>query len=159
MSIHRRPLTGNGNGQYTVIIKPGNTGLRLQITVLHVLSVKLILDYEFGPIESSFQVSPAGTIDYPLLGTLQVRGLTAAQLAGVFAMLEATGLDASYINDYGASLSLATSESIAAVIDEVYPSADNLVFIILGDAATIRDQVAQYGPVTEISITEPRFHP
>ena len=94
-----------------------------------------------------------------VMGQFPPRLETAAQLAGVFAMLEATGLDASYINDYGASLSLATSASIAAVIDEVYPRADNLVFIILGDATTIRDQVAQYGPMTEISIAEPRFHP
>lgn len=94
-----------------------------------------------------------------VMGQFPPRLETAAQLAGVFAMLEATGLDASYINDYGASLSLATSESIAAVIDEVYPSADNLVFVILGDAATIRDQVTQYGPVTEIALSEPRFHP
>jgi len=84
---------------------------------------------------------------------------TAAQIAGVFAMLEATGLDATYINEYGAKLSLATSESIAAVIDEVYPSTEQLVFVILGDAALIRDELAQYGPITEISISEPRFHP
>jgi len=84
---------------------------------------------------------------------------TAAQLAGVFAMLEAVGLDASYINNYGANLAAASRESIAAVIDEVYPTADNLVFVVLGDAALIRDQLAAYGPVTEMSITETRFHP
>jgi predicted Zn-dependent peptidase len=84
---------------------------------------------------------------------------TATQLAGVFAMLEAVGLDASYINNYGANLAAASRESIAAVIDEVYPTADNLVFVVLGDAALIRDQLAAYGPVTEMSITETRFHP
>lgn len=84
---------------------------------------------------------------------------TATQLAGVFAMLEAVGLDASYINNYGANLAAASRESIAAVIDEVYPAADNLVFVVLGDAALIRDQLAAYGPVTEMSITETRFHP
>jgi len=84
---------------------------------------------------------------------------TAAQLAGVFAMLEVNGLDSAYINDYGVSLSAATPESIAAVIDQVYPTSDSLVFVVLGDAASIREQVAQYGPVTEISLSEPRFHP
>jgi len=84
---------------------------------------------------------------------------TAAQLASIFAMLETNGLDSSYINDYGADLSAATPASVAAVIEQVYPPPDKLVFIILGDAQTIREQVAQYGPVTEISITAPRFHP
>jgi len=84
---------------------------------------------------------------------------TAAQLAGVFAMLEVNGLDTGYINDYGASLAAATEESIASVIARVYPPANALVFVILGDAEIIREQVAQYGPITEISISEPRFHP
>lgn len=94
-----------------------------------------------------------------VMGQFPPRLETAAQLAGLFAMLEVTGLGTSYIDGYGASLSAATPESIAEVIAEVYPSADNLVFVILGDAEIIREQVAQYGPVTEISISEPRFHP
>jgi hypothetical protein len=32
-----------------------------------------------------------------------------------------------------------------------------LVFV--GDAALIRDDIETYGPVTEMSITEPRFRP
>jgi zinc protease len=94
-----------------------------------------------------------------VMGQFPPRLETAAQMAGVFAMLEVNGLGVSYIDDYGSSLSAATSASIAAVIDEVYPSADNLVFVLLGDAEAIREQAAQYGPITEISIAEPRFHP
>jgi hypothetical protein len=74
-------------------------------------------------------------------------------------MLEVSGLDKSYINAYGDSLAAATPESIAAVIEQVYPAPDALVFVILGDAELIREQVAQYGPVTETSLSEPRFHP
>jgi predicted Zn-dependent peptidase len=94
-----------------------------------------------------------------VMGQFPPRLETAQQLAGVFASLEADGLDASYINDYGSSLAAATPASVAAVIEQVYPARDKLVFVILGDAAIIRDQVAAYGPVTEISISEPRFHP
>jgi zinc protease len=94
-----------------------------------------------------------------IMGQFPPRLETAAQLAGIFAMLEINGLDRTYIDDYGASLAAATTESVASVIEQVYPSADNLVFIVLGDAASIREQVAQYGPVTEISLSEPRFHP
>ena len=94
-----------------------------------------------------------------VMGQFPPRLETAAQLASTFATIEAAGLDASYINDYGAGLNAATPESIAAVIDEVYPRSDELVFVILGDAALIREQVTQYGPITEISISEPRFRP
>ena len=94
-----------------------------------------------------------------VMGQFPTQLETARQLAGTFALLEASGLGASYINDYGAALASATPESVATVIDSVYPSAEELVFVILGDAEIIRDQVVKYGPVTEISITEPRFHP
>ena len=94
-----------------------------------------------------------------VMGQFPPRLETAAQLARTFASIEAGGLSVSYINDYGASLSAATPESIAAVIDEVYPAPDELVFVILGDAELIREQVTQYGPITEIAISETRFHP
>ncbi len=94
-----------------------------------------------------------------LMGQFPPRLETAKQLAGIFATLEANDLDVSYINAYGDALAGATQESIAAVIDQVYPASDELVFVLLGDADLIREQIAQYGPVTEISISEPRFHP
>ncbi|HNP63162.1 MAG TPA: insulinase family protein, partial [Woeseiaceae bacterium] len=94
-----------------------------------------------------------------IMGQFPPRLETASQLAGMFASIEANGLDVSYINDYGDSLIAATRESIAAVIEEVYPPSDSLVFVILGDAGIIRDDVARYGPVTEMSISEERFHP
>jgi zinc protease len=94
-----------------------------------------------------------------VMGQFPPRLETAEQLAGIFATLEANNLDVSYINAYGDSLAAATPESVAAVIDEVYPGADQLVFVIIGDAKLIREQIAQYGPITETSLSEPRFHP
>jgi len=94
-----------------------------------------------------------------VLGQFPTDFETAGQLAGVFAMLEKYGLDADYVNTYGDKVGAATAESMAAVIDEVYPAAEDLVFVILGDAETIREQVAKYGPVTELAISEPRFRP
>jgi hypothetical protein len=73
--------------------------------------------------------------------------------------MESMGLDASYINDYGAAIASAGEEAIASVIDQVYPKPEDLVFVLLGDAELIREDAARYGPVTEISITEPRFAP
>ena len=94
-----------------------------------------------------------------ILGLYAPRLETSAQLAAQFAALQAYGLDASYVNDYGAAVSGAGSESIQSVIMSVYPSPDDLVFVVLGDAELIRDDVAKYGPITEMAITDPRFLP
>ena len=42
-------------------------------------------------------------------------------------------------------------------ISEVYPAAEDVVIVLIGDAEAIREAVTKYGPVTEVSITEPRF--
>lgn len=94
-----------------------------------------------------------------ILGLYAPRLETSAQLAAQFAALQAYGLDASYVNDYGTAVSGAGSESIQSVIMSVYPSPDDLVFVVLGDAELIRDAVAKYGPITEMAITDPRFLP
>lgn len=94
-----------------------------------------------------------------ILGQFAPRLETARQLASQLAMLEALGLDASYVNDYGPAIAAADGEAIRAVIGDVYPAAEDLVFAIIGDAERIREQVAKYGPVSEMPITDPRFRP
>ncbi len=84
---------------------------------------------------------------------------TASALAAMFAFLELYGLDRSYIDAYGAALEAATPVSVHNTISDVYPQAEDLVLVLVGDAERIRDEVAKYGPVTEMSITEPRFRP
>ena len=84
---------------------------------------------------------------------------TGSSVANMLAFLEQQGLDRSYIDEYGAALAATTEDSVAASIAEVYPDRDRLVFVIIGDADVIRDDIAKYGPVTEMSITEPRFRP
>lgn len=92
-----------------------------------------------------------------ILGQFAPRFETAAQLAGQLAMIESYGLDESYVNDYGAAIAGADGEAIRNIINEVYPASDDLVFAIIGDAELIREQVAKYGPITEVPITDPRF--
>jgi len=94
-----------------------------------------------------------------VLGQFPTKLETAAQLAALFARIETFDLGPSYINEYGASITTADAAKISAVIDAVYPSLDNLVFVLLGDAKLIRESVGKYGPVTELAITEPRFRP
>ena len=75
------------------------------------------------------------------------------------AFLEFHGLDSRYIDNYGAALAVASPKNVAAAIEDIYPSPDELVFVMIGDAAQIRDDIARYGEVTEMSISEPRFAP
>jgi len=94
-----------------------------------------------------------------ILGQFPTRLETASSLANMFAFLEQHGLSRSYIDGYGSTLEAAAAETIALTIGEVYPDPDSLVFVLIGDASAIRDDVAKYGPVTEVSITEPSFTP
>jgi predicted Zn-dependent peptidase len=84
---------------------------------------------------------------------------TASALAATLAYLEQYGLGRDYIDAYGEALGAVTPVSVHNAISEVYPLPENLVFVLVGDAEAIRDGVAKYGPVTELSITEPRFRP
>lgn len=84
---------------------------------------------------------------------------TASSLAGMFAYLELYGLDRSYVDGYAADLDSATPVTVHNTISDVYPREDNLAFILIGDADRIREEVAKYGPLTEMSIDEPRFSP
>ena len=82
---------------------------------------------------------------------------TGSQLADTFAQIEFFGLGAGYIDGYGEAIAAVTPESVAAVISDVYPTEEDLVFVLLGDAEQIRESIQKYGPVTEFSITEPTF--
>ena len=84
---------------------------------------------------------------------------TASSLAGMFAYLELYGLDRTYIDGYGAALEGVTPVTVHNAISDVYPHENDIVFILIGDADQIREAVAKYGPVTEMSITEPQFTP
>jgi len=94
-----------------------------------------------------------------VMGQFPPRLETAVQLASQLAVLELYGLDAGYVDSYVEALMAADAEGIATTIDDVYPSPDDLVFVLIGDAGTIRDDISQYGPLTEMSIQETRFRP
>ncbi len=94
-----------------------------------------------------------------ILGQFPTSLETAGQLGSQLAALEAYGLDASYINDYSADIMAVDVVAIADVVEAVYPASENLVFVLIGDAELIRESVSQYGTVTEMRITEPRFRP
>ena len=92
-----------------------------------------------------------------LLGLYPMRFETARQLARQFAMLEFYSLGTAYVDGYADALRAVTVESIATTVDAVYPARDELVFVILGDAALIRDDMRRYGTLYELSISDPIF--
>ncbi len=94
-----------------------------------------------------------------VLGAFPTQLETARQLAAQFAMLELYGLETSYVDDYADAISEVTVESITPVISGVYPADDGLVFVVIGDADTIRDTVARYGLLSEMSIVDGNFGP
>jgi hypothetical protein len=63
------------------------------------------------------------------------------------------------VNDYAGAISDVSVETIAPVISSVYPADDSLVFVIIGDAEAIRDTVARYGQLVEMSILDGSFEP
>jgi len=84
---------------------------------------------------------------------------TSDQLASRLTEIEFYGLDKADVDDYGRQVMAASGEQVKTVIDRVYPSPDNLTFVLIGKAETIRDVAKKYGDVTEMKITDPTFRP
>jgi len=94
-----------------------------------------------------------------VLGQFPTDFETASQLAAEFALLEFYGLGDAAVNGYADAMATVDVESVARLVDAVYPAADELVFVLLGDAEAIRESVKKYGAVTEMPITAPQFRP
>jgi zinc protease len=82
---------------------------------------------------------------------------TAADWAEMLAELELYGLGKGYIDDYPAQLAAVGVAEAQAVIEEVFPRADSVAVVAIGDAARIRGSVSEYGPVSQIALTDPEF--
>lgn len=92
-----------------------------------------------------------------VLGQYPPKFETASQLAEQLAELELYGLDRNHVDAYADAIAGADGETISSVIGQVFPAPADLVFVLLGDAELIREDISKYGPVTELPITEPRF--
>jgi zinc protease len=82
---------------------------------------------------------------------------TAADWAGVLGEIELFGLGKGYIDDYPAQLAAVGVAEAQAVIEEAFPRADSVAIVAIGDAARIRGALAEYGPVSEMALTDPEF--
>ncbi len=82
---------------------------------------------------------------------------TAADWAAVLGEIELFGLGRGYIDDYPAQLAAVGVAEAQAVIEEAFPRADSVAIVAIGDAARIRSALAEYGPVSEMALTDPEF--
>ena len=158
-----RTRAGLTYGVRSVLLRPTQAGsfaiVSYTKTGTTIAAIDLSLELLARLREEGFDEALVSSGKNYILGQFPPRLETAMQLAGQFATLEAHGLDASFIDDYGAAIAAAAGETIQSVIADVYPHPDNLVFVILGDAGLIRDAVAKYGPISEMAITATRFRP
>jgi predicted Zn-dependent peptidase len=82
---------------------------------------------------------------------------TAEQLAALLANLELFGLDREVIDDLYSRIDAVTLDQANAAVKK-YFRADDLNFVLVGNASRIREAVRKYAPqMMEISIAEPGF--
>jgi predicted Zn-dependent peptidase len=94
-----------------------------------------------------------------LLGQFPLGFETSPDWAAALAELEFYDLGSAYIDDYSTMLRGVTLPDARQVIDTAYPDPDDLTLVLIGDASRIRDAARQYGPLTEMPITQPAFVP
>jgi predicted Zn-dependent peptidase len=94
-----------------------------------------------------------------VLGKFPLNFETAANWATTLGDLEFYGLGRDYIEGYPPALAKVDLAETAAVIADAYPRPTDLVIVLIGDAAKIREVAAKYGTVTEMKISDPDFAP
>jgi predicted Zn-dependent peptidase len=94
-----------------------------------------------------------------VLGQYPLNFETAADWAAALGEIELYELGPEYIDNYGPSLRNVTLQDTREVIDEAFPAPDAVAIVLVGDAAKIREQVAGYGTITDMTLTQPAFDP
>jgi zinc protease len=87
--------------------------------------------------------------------TIETNGQIAARLADMLFY----GLGPEDVNEYAERVSKVDAAAVRSTIAQSFPQPDDVVLVLIGDAAKIRDAVRKYGTVTEMKITDPRFAP
>lgn len=158
-----RVETGLTYGAQSVLVRPSSPGSVGIDTFTHTEATTEAIDLALDVLDRFRDGVPpraqvASAKNY-VLGQFPMHLETARQLAAEFATIEATGMTRAWVDDYDAAVSAVRAPEVAEVAGAVYPSRSEAVFVLIGDAARIRDAVAKYGSVTEMSITDPAFRP
>jgi predicted Zn-dependent peptidase len=115
------------------------------------LALKTLEQVRRAGIDSTALVS---TKTY-MVGQFPPRLETEDQIAGSLADLAFYGLGKDELERYTDRVLAARREDVRRVIGRVYPPAEDIAYVFVGKAAAIRAVVRKYGPVTEVSITDP----
>jgi zinc protease len=144
-------VRGSVPGEFAIrsFTQTENTGKALD------LALETLDKLKHGAIEPAMLESARAYV----LGQYPLRLETAANWAATLADLEFFGLGKDYIEGYGPALQKVDASEVAAVTADAFPRPDNLVIVLIGDAARIRDMVTRYGPVTEMKISQHDFVP
>jgi zinc protease len=92
-----------------------------------------------------------------VLGQYPLNFETASDWAAALGDIELFGLGSEYIDHYGPALRNVTVPDARRVIDEAFPAPDSVVIVLVGDADKIRARVEGYGPITDMTLTQPSF--
>ena len=151
-------LTYGARSVLTRPSEPGSVGISSYTrTEATVQAIELALNVLYRLRTNGLDEATLDSAKNYVLGAFPTRLETAGQLAAQFAALELYGLDESWVDGYAAAIADVSLESADNVIGQVYPGDDELVFVILGDAERIRDDVSRYGALFELAITDPVF--
>jgi len=94
-----------------------------------------------------------------VLGQFPPRIETNGALAARLNDLALYGLGRDDVDGFATRVATVDGPTARAAIDAAFPASADLVLVLIGDAARIRDDVRKYGPVTEMKLTDPRFAP
>jgi zinc protease len=126
-----------------------NTGKALDLTLETLETLKR------GKLEPAMLESARAYV----LGQYPLQLETAAHWAGTLADLEFYGLGEDYIEGYGPAIAKVDLAETAAVTADAFPRPSDLVIVLIGDAAKIRETAQKYGAVTEMKISDTDFAP
>ncbi len=100
-----------------------------------------------------------GSVRSYILGQYALGFETGADWAATLADLDLYQLPDSYIDDFGRELERVDAAAVRQVVDNAYPAAEDVDIVLIGDAASIRDQAAKFGPVAEKPLEAADFSP
>ena len=92
-----------------------------------------------------------------LLGQFPLHFETAADWAAALGEIELYRLGAGYIDSYTPRLQEVSLPLSRSVIEQAFPVPEAVAIVLIGDAARLSDQLAEYGPVTRMPLTQPDF--
>lgn len=142
---------GTVAGEFAIrsFVQTDNTGKALDLTLQTLESLK------HGTLAPEMVDSARSYV----LGQFPLQLETAAHWAQALADLEFYGLGKDYIEGYAPALEKVDVAETSAVTADAFPRPEDLVIVLIGDAAKIREAAQKYGPVTEMKLSDPEFAP